>query len=215
MSVDFHFYVETRARGEWTCPDEFPETTTHGLPRGEFTWIKASSRTPGLFFGERALFPFRPEHPPFTPASELFRTLYPEGWNVGDRDLTLAWIPYEALMVDLWDETRLLVANRVPVGFAALFGDGNADFPGAALAAAGWEQHRIDRLREGGPAAEAINRSHGPGRREVDASHPERPLEVTWTDTVAGCLGRGRADAFISLRRHGADAELRVISIYW
>jgi hypothetical protein len=199
MSVDFHLYVETRAGGEWTCPDEFPQMTIHGLPRGEFTWIKSSSRTSGLFFGEGALFPFRPGHPPFTPASELLRTLYPEGWNVGDRDLTLSWIPYEELMVDLWDETRLLVGNRVPAGIAALFGDGTA----------------IDRLREGGPALESIPRSTGPGRSEADASHPERPLEVTWTDTVAGCLGRRRADAFRSLRRHGADAELRVISIRW
>jgi hypothetical protein len=215
MSVNFHFYVETRASGEWTCPDAFPAATVHGLPRGEFTWIKASSRTPGLFFGEGALFPFRPEHPPFTPASELFRTLYPEGWKMGDREIVLSWIPFEELIVDLWDETRLLVGNRVPASVAALFGDGNMSFPGAALAAAGWEQHAIDRLREGGPAIEAIPRSTGPGRREVDASHPERPLEVTWTDTVAGCLGRRRADAFRSLRQHGTDTELRVISIYW
>lgn len=215
MSQDFYFHVETRASGEWTCPDEFPEPATRGIPRGEFTWIKGSSRTQALFFGESALFPFRPEHPPFTEASEVLRTLYPEGWTVGDRDLVLAWIPYAELMVDLWDETRLLVGNRVPARYAALFGDGTAGFPEAALAAAGWDPHQIGRLREGGPASEAIPRSHGPGRHEIETSNAERPLDVTWTDTVARCLGPGRADAFRSLRRYGTDAELRVISIFW
>lgn len=210
--ADCHlFYVETRASGEWIAPDEFIDPDPQLLTVRDFTWMKRWAPASWLFFGDDAPIPFRIGRPEWTRASALYRSWFPAGWE--ERELEIAWIPYEELMVDSWGESRLTVKTRVPASAALLFGDGDQPFPEAALTAAGWDEEQIRRARDGHMASTPIDRTGSRERHEVEASHPLRAFEVTWRETVAGFLGDWRLEAFRSLRRYGSDDELRVVSI--
>lgn len=211
MSDHFWFYVETRTSGGWDLPAEHVDLQAdHHRQVRHFAWLRGSSRLRALFFGGGTRFPFRRGEPPAWESSALFRWLRPGGV---EREMPeIGWIPFAELMVDLWDETRLVVRGSVPAASAALFGDGGQPFPEAALRAAGWDEHEIGRLSEGAPAGAAIDRTFGAARHEIDASRPEQPLDVTWSASISEYLGRERADAFRSLRRFGDDADLRVVS---
>lgn len=209
--ADYHlFYVETLASGEWIVPEEFIDPDAHLIVR-DFTWMKRWAPVSRVFFGDRAPIPFRMGRPEWTPASALYRTWFPEGSE--ERDLEVAWLPYDELMVDSWDESWLTVKTRVPASAALLFGDGDQPFPDVALTAAGWNEAQIRSARDRHLASTPIDRTTGHARHEVDASHPLRAFEVTWRETVAGFLRDWRVEAFSSPRRYGSDDELRVVTI--
>jgi hypothetical protein len=216
MSLDFYFYVESRASGEWKVPDAFtpPDAPLHRRVEA-FAWIKGSSGAGGLFVSPNAPIPFRPEHPPAWESSALCQWMRPDLW-AGEPDTpVIAWLPYAELMADLWDETRLTIGGSVPAPHAALFGDGTGPFPESALLEAGMYENDVRRLLgRGKPVAAPVDRSFGHARNEIEAHHSHHPLEVTWRATIADHLGRERADAFRSLRRFGDDADLRVISTF-
>lgn len=211
--ADYHlFFVEMRASGEWIVPEEFIDRRDRRLLWvRDFTWMKRWAPASWLFFGDDAAIPFRTGRPQWTRASALYNTWFPEGYE--DRELEVAWIPFEELMVDGWDESWLSVETRVPASAALLFGDGDQLFPEAALAAAGWSEDEIRRARDGHLAHAPIDRTNGRARHEVEASHAMRAFEVTWRETVAGVLRDWRVEAFRSLRQYGSDADLRVVSI--
>lgn len=211
--ADYHlFFIETRAAGEWVVPEEFIDRRDPRIPSvRDFTWMKRWAPSSRLFFGDDAAIPFCTGRPEWTRASALYNTWFPAGYE--DRELDVAWIPYEELSVDGWCERWLTLATRVPAPAALLFGDGGQPFPEAALAAAGWNEDEIRRARDGQLAAEPIDRTLGRARHEVEAGHPMRAVEVTWRESVAGFLRDWRAEAFRSLRQYGSDDQLRVVSI--
>lgn len=214
MSLDFYFFVETRRNGEWIVPEPFLAKGAAGREVQELLRVRWSSSFGwGFFFSTDAFFPVRVGPPEWTPASALFRWLSDHG-VMDDPPERLRWLPYEELLVDTWDESWITVGNQVPAALAPLFGDGSQRFPEAALMAAGWDEHRIHRFREGRPAA-PVGRVAGPGRHEVETSHPEAPLTVTWRDTVTGCMTAERTAAFRALRQFGPDPDLRIVATHF
>jgi hypothetical protein len=212
--MDFTFYVETRKSGAWNRPEEFAADEKTSRRLGAFTWIPGKSYVQyQLFFGDEALFRFRRERPPDTRDSALFQHL-DHFYDYEEDERRLSWLPYEELLVDLWDEPSLLISARVPASQAALFGNGRQPFPETALATAGWDSYDVDRMREGCLVSEALDRTFGRGRNEVEGCSGDWLITVTWADSVSGYLGASRANAFRSLRQYGSDRDLRVISLY-
>jgi hypothetical protein len=209
VSIDFYFYVETVATGVWTRPDACAHLE-RAAALGEFTWLPRRAAGAALFFGKTARFPFRSGRPPHTEASALFAYI-DRGldWD----ELDPRWVSFEELLVDSWDEPTLLVEARVPVTLAALFEDGEREFPEAALLARGCAEPMMHGLRQGTLASQAIDRTFGKARHEVETAPTSAPLSVTWRDSVSKLLGADRAASFRNLRRYGKDAELRVIAL--
>ncbi|MDI1451338.1 hypothetical protein [Polyangium sp. 6x1] len=213
MSLDYYFHVETRRTGDWTVPEGFPQSPYRPEPLGEFTWMRGRSRSARLFFGSSAVFPFKPGPPESRARSALFRSLGPD-YDFEENERRICWIPYPELMVDLWDEMRLVLQCEVGSRDAALFGDGRQRFPADALRARGHDDFRISLLQEGEIVNEPIDRTHGKHRFEIEALAPEVRIPVTFVASVRGYLGEARTEAFQSLRVYGRDEDLRVVSMY-
>lgn len=109
------------------------------------------------------------------------------------------WCDVEDLLVEEWTATTILVTAEVPAGQAPLFTDGASAFPELALREAGLSAFDVDDLRDGRPAARAIDRTWGKPRHEVDTAERLHALPVTWVDTVAGLFGPHAVAAFQAL----------------
>ncbi len=215
MSLDYYFYVETRASGDFNVPDGFPCGPFESVPRGEFTWLAGhSSVATGLFFGPAAVFPFRQGIPGQTSRSTILRSLDPhyDAENDGHR---ISWIAFPDLMIDLWNDMLFVVQCNVPSRDAALFTDGRQPFPSDALKQRGVSDYDIDRLREGKIVELSIDRSRGKDRFQMETQAPETRIPVTFIASVNDYLGRHRVEKFRALRTYGSDDELRVISMYY
>jgi hypothetical protein len=171
VSLDFYFYVEVRTGAGWNRPEEFALEGSAHRHLGEFTWLKGRSRVQHLFFGDRALLRFRRERPPDTENSALFKYL-DLFYDYEDDERRLSWIPFEDLLVDLWDDQCLIVSARVRADLADHFGNGRQAFPSEALRTAGMDPYDVNYPREGALVEEAIDRTYGAGGMSSKSRFP-------------------------------------------
>jgi hypothetical protein len=216
MSRHYNLYIETCRTGVWNRPEEFArEKQPHYSHQkyGEFVWVSRHVDAETLFFGKRALFQFQRGRPPETEHSALFQylDLY---YDYEEDEGRLSWIPYQDLLVDLWDEMNLLVQAEVAPKYAAFFADGIQPFPEQAFVEAGLDEYRITAIRQGQIVNTPIDRSFGRGRYELAECPPDGTLAVTWKDSVRGQLGDWCVKAFGALRQYGSDDQSRVISLF-
>jgi hypothetical protein len=188
VSDDYYWYAEGLAGDRWYLPWE-----------SEFTWMDQRHPALGAFLGPGAFLPLTPGLPPRPPESDLLdlvaRRYAPETrtW----------WAPYENLLVDDWEVTRVLVAATVPLQYASLFGDGTGPFPMDALRHIGWAR-LTDR---------PIDRSFGPGRFELAVRPPGSRIEVTWQDTLADLLGAEQVERFRAISGYPGTRH-RIVVVY-
>jgi hypothetical protein len=215
MGLAYYFYVQKQTAQGWVVPAGFVTCKDEGRESGEFTWIDDRDVVRELFWGDRALFPMRRDPPPDIANTSLFRRCgraFAE-WFHG-------WLPFEELLLDLWDREELLVSKRVQARCAGLFGDGRQRFPRQQLLAAGLAGREIENLEDtsyyvfdAAIVDEPIDRSQGQKRFELATVAPDWLVEVTWKVNVSGFLGDWRVREFRNLRRYGRDEELRVICL--
>jgi hypothetical protein len=128
----------------------------------------------------------------------------------------LCWLPYPELFIDCWDTDRVTIGAKVPARYALLFGDGNQEFPEAALLESGASEEELERLGTGWwPAREPVDITFGKQRSRLAELPPDRLVEVTWRATIAEFIGERHAGLFKGLRRYGPDEDLRILSMCW
>lgn len=154
-----------------------------------------------LFFWPDALLPFYKALPPDLLNSDLCLSLMRlEG--------TIAWLPFESLFLEDWPLENILVTNRVAGPLARVFGDGLSPFPEVALRQVGMTPREIQVLRCGSVAERRVSRLWGRGRHELQQTVTDNRLPVTWTDSIAGCVGVSTTLAFQSLQSRRQDIRI-------
>jgi hypothetical protein len=214
MPQAWNFTIEHRQAGVWSIPTEERE-------HWHSPWMHDGTKARDAFFGDVPLFPFRSGYPPGPPA---------DGWGYGlqsaaDNGQRIAWIAYEDLMIDLWDDpTGILLTALVPKSTAHLFGRGDAIFPEEARSAlpAGSQTTGGNVLLSGGRfypwqdvqrAAEPLNHIDGTARYKHRDTPDDHPVPVTWASSITWWL-MNVAEGFKAYRRFGKDHNLRVIAIH-
>lgn len=213
MGYSYYFYVETKHLGQWTVPLGFEKNKYNYERLGNFAWISSRSKVKDIFFGAKAVFPFRRELPPERRFSALFQYLG-TFYDYQDDEYKISWLPYTELLVDLWDEMQIIVTNKIYAKNVDIFGDGNQPFPKDELLKFGWEPYQISNFRQGTITELSIDCSYGKYKHDISLVPPDRLVNVTWVDSVTNYLGDEQKQAFLDVRKFGSDEELRVISMY-
>ena len=215
MGLDYQFYVQKRTAEGWQVPPGFANGQGEREEFGGFAWIDDKASARDLFCGTKALFPLRSEVPPEITNTLLFQRCGAAFW-----EWYHGWLPFEDLLLDLWDEPDLLICKRVEARYANLFGDGRQSFPRRGLLSAGVAPVEVEGLEGAAPfafdaelVADPIDRERGKKRFELERVGPDFLVEVTWKASVRSFLGDWCAKEFRNLRRYGRDEELRVICL--
>lgn len=215
MPIYHHFYVEQHGADGWGLPPglEFHPFTFECDQRfGGFAWAHPRSGWLGLFWGPDALFAMREGPPDDRRGSPLLQRYVDWSYDFRRNEDALCWIPYTELLVDSWETDLLLVRAPVSAGYALLFGDGRQRFPSAELLDAGASDAELRRLARRSLAHEPINIIFGKQRSLVAELPPDRPINVTWRETISEFIGEPHAGLFRGLRQYGRDADLRILS---
>jgi len=218
-----HFYVECRSADGWAVPGNFvpsPMAFESGYPRGEFSSAHPRCRwldlfAIGGFVIEQPLFRLRPGPPDDRRGSALLRYLdNVHHYDFSKNESHLSWMPYEELFIDCWDTDTVIVIGAVAARHALLFGNGEQPFPAVELLAAGVEEEKLERVRNGWWTTQPVDMTFGPDRYYLSQLPPDREVGVTWRDTIAGFIGESHTAAFRALRRYGRDEDLRILSMW-
>jgi hypothetical protein len=214
MGLDYSFFCQKRANQGWidvACA----EGSLQGPPG--FTWIDDKDVVRHLFWGDRSLFAMRRDLPPDIASTLLFQRCGQAAFS----EWYHSWLPFDELLLDLWDESFVFFSKQVAPKYVNIFGDGQQPFPRGHLLAAGMPEQDVDRLqntsyyeREAAIVNEPVDWESGKNRFELANTRPNYLLWVTWKVSVSSCLGDWRAREFRGQRRYGNDEELRIVCLF-
>jgi hypothetical protein len=195
VSLYCDFYLERLEQGAWQSAPDPHSFLSLNLKEAPYRALAS------LFFWPDALLAFQEGWPPDPPPSALCSALRRlEG--------TLAWLPGEALFLDDWTTETLLVTHRVAAPWAAVFGEGLAPFPEAALRQRGMSPEDIRTLRYGTAAGRRVSRLWGQGRHELRQTATDDRVPVTWMDSIAEFVGPETHLAFQALPHRGPGSRV-------
>ena len=200
MSLYCNFYDETFDGEAWRVgPSGIYPFLTLNVKDAEYDPLAS------LFFWPNALIPFCKGWPLDALKSELCMSLKRyEG--------TIAWLSLEDLFLDDWAVEEILVTNRVMAPMASAFGDGSSPFPEVELQRRGMTPQEVQRLRCGCVAESRVSRLWGRGMHELRQVVTDEDVAVTWTDSIAGCVGASTHLAFQALKGRGQNTRILVLT---
>jgi hypothetical protein len=217
MGLYYNFYVQKKAEGRWVVPAGFSDSKGERDESGYVTWIDDEDSVRQVFWGAKALFPMRRECPPDITDTLLFQRCGASGFSVWYH----SWLSLDELLLDLWDETDLIVCKRIAARHARLFGDGRQPFPRQGLLSAGIPPAEVEDLENTSYCVsdafvvdEPIDWNYGKKLHQLKEVAPEYLAEVTWQVSISNFLGQWRTAEFQNLRRFGRDEELRIICLF-